>query len=140
MTYQESSIYKEVLTPREKKFFDDFVFAQQEDKDEAIDELKKLIKMNKFRNREQMLGLFEHTNRQGEIVAGRSNGNAPEKEPTKKGKDRVAKDLYGKGAYRRWKRKGQLEGDILTLRGQKFQVIREGKKFKLVVPGQRKLL
>lgn len=39
--------------------------------------------------------------------------------------------VYGMGAFRRWKRKGQITDKVLTLNGQKFSFKFEGRKVHL---------
>lgn len=43
------------------------------------------------------------------------------------------KDVYGKGAYRRWKKSGSLseDGQTVTIKGETFTVTKEGSKYKL---------
>ena len=54
---------------------------------------------------------------------------------------RSSKDVYGRGAFKRWQKKGQVsdQGRTLTLGNREFTIVKEGKKFRLVVPGQAQL-
>ena len=153
VNYSKSSAYK-ILTKKEKRFLNEWIDKLKEEfrSRELEQEFFVNIEPMKFQHRDQILQLFFESDEFGSVPE-TLNPIIPKVKDLENLAKRtidqdvkhklmgIKKDVYGRGAYKRWKKFGLLSENntIVTMNGQKFQIVREGKKFRLVVPGQTQL-
>lgn len=151
MNYSKHSVYR-VLTKKEKKFLNEWIdkLKEQFRSRELEEEFFINIDATIFVHKDQIIQLFFQSDEFGSVPDVLSK-EVPQLNDLKElgkvianpkeMKLRDSKDVYGKGAFKRWQKKGLVsdKGSTLTLGGRIFNIIREGEKFRLVVPGQTEL-
>ena len=158
MNYSKHNAYK-ILTKKEKQFLNVWIGKLKEEfrSRELEQEFFVNIDQTKFVHKDNIIQLFfqsdefgsvpdklgDHVPRVAELenLARKTIGN-----DVKKTLMGINKDVYGRGAYKRWKKHGLIipassesQKEIVTLNGQRYEIVVEGKKFRLVVPGQKQL-
>ena len=155
MNYSKHLVYK-ILTKKEKQFLNVWIGKLKEEfrSRELEQEFFVNVDATKFAHKDQIIQLFFQSDEFGSVPEqlGEHVPRIAELENlsqktidnnVKKTLMGINKDVYGRGAYKRWKKQGKIttEGtkQILTTDGRRFEIAVEGKKFRLVVPGQKQL-
>ncbi len=153
MNYSKHTAYK-ILTKKEKQFLNTWIERMKEEfrSQELEQEFFANLDTTAFKHKDQVIQLFLLSDESGSVpdkldenvskVAQLENDARKTRDTTvKKTLMGINKDVYGRGAYKRWKKAGCIssDGKYATINQQKYEIIREGKKFRLVVPGQKQL-
>ena len=154
MNYSKHNSYK-ILTKKEKKFLNEWIqkLKDQFRSRELEQEFFVNIDATTFAHKDQIIQLFFQSDEFGSVpeildtkIPKVEDLKIILKKPLTKAVGKLSnKDVYGRGAMKRWKKRGLItvatdsKMMLLDLEGQKYEVRVEGKKFRLVVPGQATL-
>lgn len=145
MNYSKHALYRS-LTKTEKKFLNEQMARMKKDFRSREQDEEFLKKVAGFKNHAILTQLFLNADENGSI-----DENAQPVDPKDKNdnvspvpsKERQSKDIYGKGAYRRWNRKELIfkdgEKEMVKIKLVVYEIVKEGSKFRLITPGQKQL-
>lgn len=149
MKYKDSELYKTLSKPQQR-FLDDYIARKEHERDiiSAHKYFHATIEANGWmKDKMVLLHIYTSTQYDGEMSDPKPvrDPDKPKKERVKK--ERSQKNQYKKGAYRRWKKKGLITlgtgnnsgKEFLNLNNHKYEIVKEGRLYTLVEPGQTQL-
>lgn len=132
MHYKNHPDYKR-LSPSAKKFLDENMKEIKENFRSLDHEAKFLNEVTDYPLADKIKYLFLNADEQGDLMETVKETKQPKAKTEKVAKEGGSKELYGKGAFRRWQKKGYLSEDkkSVTLSGVTYTITKEGSKYKL---------
>lgn len=139
MNYSKTPLYR-TLSKKEKIFLNEHMarlkkdFRSREQDDEFIKDSASMV------HNAALTELYLGSDEAGSIDSPEHGDGQPSKK-AKPTVPKVNKDTYSRGAFRRWKRNGLIseDGKTATINQIKYEIVQEGKKYKLIAPGQSEL-
>lgn len=127
--YRQHPLYKG-LAQKEKLLLDSWMSRLKENlRSRELDE-EFLTFVKGYPQEENLRTLYLNSDEEGNIMETAKSTKQPKEKVAKEG---GSKEVYGKGAFRRWQKKGYLSEDKkqVTLSGVTYNITKEGSKYKL---------
>jgi hypothetical protein len=156
VNFSKHALYR-TLTKREKAFINIWIGKLKDEWRSHELEQEFFVNVdlptNKFVHKDQIIQLFFQSDEAGSVPDKLDDKQFSKEDlvklqtaampKEKKVKAQATKDVYGRGAYKRWQKASMIfhEGtsQFIVLQRVRYQIMVEGKKFRLVVPGQTQL-